>query len=125
MAMTMSGTTLTYNNGTTQTQPFDASSLQNQIAGSATGSVGTYAFLSLTSFSTQTFVQNGTISGSLSGYHYPGFLRQSTGTVNTDLSHTSWITAGSTPTSGTWRRMGSIADSINRQWKGTLFLRVS
>ena len=91
MAMTLSSTTLTYNDGSTNT-----TNIQNTTAGLGAGAIGSYAFLTLP----------GNGAARAPGYEVAG----------SSLRHTSGAgtlgnpPSGSTPTtpSGSWRLMGEL-----------------
>ena len=128
MAISISGTTLTFNDATTQTTAavVSTSTVLSATAGASLGAVGTYAFLGGGSTNT-TYVAGSTYAGS--GLRYAG-ASKSTFSFNSTAYRglVSGGTVGGTP-SGTWRAMGN-AQAITCGCGGTenpagitLFLR--
>lgn len=121
MAVTVSGTSITFNDATVQTTAAGApttAQVLNATAGAALGAVGTYAFLSRVAYSNTPNVAGTTYAGSV--LRYAGGL-SFTGTG-------AYISIGSVTPSGTWRAMG-LAGNVNNGCVasefGTLFLRIS
>ena len=106
MAVTVSGTSITFNDGTTQTTAAGApttAQVLNATAGASVGAVGTYAFLGETSATTTapgatragsslryTTIATSATFSIIAGYGYPAYA----------------VTSGTNAPSGTWRCMG-------------------
>jgi hypothetical protein len=106
MAVTVGGTSITFNDGTTQ-----STGVLNAIAAASVGAVGTYAFLARST------------GGVTAGTTYSGSEIQYSGVYNgTSLSTGNNVVSGgfNGVVSGTWRAMGS-----GPTYTATLFLRVS
>lgn len=103
------------NNTKTMTPLRVAQAVASAIAGSATGGVGTYAFLSVTSVSI-TVSPGQTFAGS--SLQYAGVNNSVSGGLNA-------LTSGRTGSlSGTWQAMGFCTGLGNRE-SSTMFLRIS
>jgi hypothetical protein len=118
MAITVGGTTITFNDGTTQSTAGGApttAQVLNATAGASVGAVGTYALLKATSYTQGVIQPGGTAAGSGLSYY--------------DVRNG----AQSGTASGTWRCMG-LSNSYT-QWVccqgqvyytgATLWLRIS
>lgn len=119
MAVTVGGTSITFNDGTVQTTAAGGAPTTAQVlsatAGASVGAVGTYAFLSMVPYSNASTAPGATRAGSslryAGGVSYP----------STNLSSIS----GTSP-AGTWRAMGNqVGNSDPSGEYGTLFLRIS
>lgn len=110
MAVTVGGTSITFNDGTTQTTAAGGAPTTAQVlsayGGASFGAVGTYAVLSVTS--TSAYVNsNGTASGSILRYDTNTGYGIAGGT-GTSYS-TSYTAFGGTAPSGTWKKMGGAS----------------
>ncbi len=131
MAVTVGGTSITFNDGTTQTTAASAPS-------TAFGAVGTYALL-MNASNTNNVNVDVTVAGSTLRYNHTG----NTGAIpnNTLVSGTvyrdnnSTYPGGGTAPSGTWRKMSSgrtyLAEVVccgtrtNYFWFSALYVRIS
>lgn len=126
MTITVGGTAITFNDGTTQTTAAGApttTQVLNATAAAAVGAVGTYAFLGETT--TTTTAAGGTRAGS--ALRYVGVSRQNNGWQNTNVATLSSVQGPSTP-AGTWRAMGhnfSGTSACVLLYGATLWLRIS
>jgi len=123
MAITVSGTSITFNDGTTQTTagggaPTTAQVL-NATAGASVGAVGTYAWLGETA--TTATAAGSTRAGS--ALRYAGILTNTSYTATVITGVTS-VGAGGTP-AGTWRAMGRSYGDATPYYGATLWLRIS
>lgn len=117
MAITVAGTTITFNDGTVQSTAASAvttTSVLNATAGASVGAVGSYAFLRATGGESAltTLIPGGTRAGST--LRYTGATQQTHSTVP----------------AGTWRCLGLgyyTYDSYGLQYgpNGTVWLRIS
>jgi len=101
MAVTVSGTTITFNDATVQTTAAGAvttTAVLNATAAASVGAVGTYAMLSRPTSSNASTAAGGTAAGS--GLRYSGGLAQTNG-----LAFGPYIS--DTAPAGTWRSMGN------------------
>lgn len=112
MAITVSGTTITFNDGSTQT-----TSVLNATAAASVGAVGTYAMLSRPAGDTTQTLPGNTVSGSsmryAGGYSKTNFLMNAIYT---------------TAPAGTWRCMGFQDGEVEcglPSQSASLFLRIS
>ena len=121
MAITVSGTTITFNDGTTQTTAGGSVSTATVLAataGATVGDVGTYAMLSRTSGSVGSTAPGVTLAGS--SLVYSGGLSVYTGGARNMNS--------TTVPAGTWRAMGfqyAINACCSIAVTATLWLRIS
>lgn len=119
MAVTVSGTSITFNDASVQTTAASAPTTATVLAataGAALGAVGSYAMLSRPSYSNSAIAPNANIAGS--SLRYAG--------ARSNGNNTSGI-SGTAP-SGTWKCMGyaaNISDSYVAGEFATLFLRIS
>lgn len=144
MAITVGGTSITFNDGTTQTTAAGGAPTTAQVlsatAGATAGEVGTYALAAaVNSSGSQAF--NGTTSGSnlrqigvgnfvsSSNYVYPGNGGYQAGGAG---ANTLVVMRGGSTLSGTWRCMGITSNTSfnicgNNYFStyGTLWLRIS
>lgn len=120
MAVTVSGTSITFNDATVQTTAATApttATVLSATAGASVGAVGSYAFLSIFNYANSNINFGTTVAGS--GLRYAGGLSRS-GSGGASISATS--------PSGTWRAMGqasSAACGCALYVYGTVFLRIS
>ena len=118
MAVTVGGTSITFNDGTVQSTAAAAvttTAVLSATAGATAGAVGTYAWLTSTSTSFQLTTNTNYAGSSLRFY---GFYTP--GSVEVVISSNG---DGATP-SGTWKCMGYVqASGAGRST--TLFLRIS
>lgn len=113
MAITVSGTTITFNDATTQTTAGGAVNTTTVLAataGASVGAVGTYGFFRIGTVATN--AAGSTIAGSSLVY----------GGVLTFCGQAS--ISGSTSPSGTWRLMGYSVRACG-QTGGSVWLRIS
>lgn len=116
MPITVAGTQITFNDLTTQNTAavINTTNILNATAGASLGAVGTYAFLSLPSFSGTTLVAGTTYAGST--------LRYAGGASFDTNNNVSGISA--TAPAGTWRAMGFAQGTASPASQfGTLCLR--
>ena len=125
MPVTVRGTDILFNDGTTQGTAATAGGLVttanvlNATAGASLGAVGTYAFLGRNS--TGILTPGSTYAGS--GLRYAGFIKLDpyldwTGSSTTDGSGTT-----SPVPAGTWRAVGGTNTTVRAG--ATMFLRIS
>jgi hypothetical protein len=116
MTITVGGTAITFNDGTTQTTAGGAvntSTVLSATAGASVGAVGTYAFL---------FRNDG--NAFTAGTTYAASVLRYAGVYSTAGSCYQFAnvwTAGAAP-SGTWRAMGSVS---SQAYGSAVFLRIS
>lgn len=118
MAVTVSGTSITFNDGSVQTSAGGAvntTTVLNATAGASLGQVGSYAFLSRPVEVSSPITQGTTYAGS--GLRYAGGSAFGTN-----------VSISSTAPSGTWRALGYgnssyICGAVYQY--ATLFLRIS
>lgn len=137
MAVTVGGTSITFNDGTTQTTAAGGAPTTEQVlnatAGASVGAVGTYAFLGMAG---QTTISTGsTYSGSSLRYAGVALNTTSSGSASWATGNTLDLQAyapnGGGAPAGTWRAMGySRGGSLGTcppQYfaPATLFLRIS
>lgn len=120
MTITVGGTSITFNDATTQSTAAASPTTANVLAataGASVGAVGTYAFLVFPGVTYTNFVAGSTYAGSTLAY---------SGYISPD-STTGGLFGGGTgaTVSGTWRAMGSSTISSNSYRRATLFLRIS
>ena len=123
MGISISGTTLTFNDATTQTTAATAAALVtttnvlNATAGASVGAVGTYAFLVDTTNSNSNVAAGSTIAGSSLRY----------GNLSIDACGALSLGRYSGTPSGTWRIMGYGARPVGNFGDKyvTVFLRIS
>ena len=116
MAVTVGGTSITFNDATTQTTAAVNATTANVLAataGATAGAVGTYAFLRPAN--TTTYAAGSTLAGS--SLRYNGALNAAEAVV--------YITSDGTTVSGTWRCMGHRQLPQNADQASTLWLRIS
>lgn len=127
MAVTVGGTSITFNDGTVQSTAAGAvttAAVLNATAGATLGAVGTYAYLSRPAYSN---------TESIPGTNYAGSSFRYAGSISAINPATSSYSISSSGPSGTWKCMGLAASSVvtdpysgtlSREM-GTLFLRIS
>lgn len=121
MAITVGGTSITFNDGTTQSTAAGApttAQVLNATAGASVGAVGSYATLSKPSSSSSVVTPGTTIAGS--SLRYSGGFAVGSSTISAGVS--------ATAPAGTWRCMGYVNDKYNccgTVGMSTLFLRIS
>lgn len=118
MAVTVGGTSITFNDGTTQSTAAGAvttTAVLNATAAASVGAVGTYGAL-VPTFGDFTYNPGATIAGS--SLRYAGFYVQNQPQTNG---------VSTTAPAGTWRCMGYARGSSGcfPQYAGTLWLRIS
>lgn len=122
MAVTVGGTSITFNDGTTQSTAAGAvttTAVLNATAGASLGAVGTYAFLGETTSTTTT--AGSTRAGS--SLMYAGLL-STIPFSGTAVAANNFIGNGGTP-AGTWRAMGRCNYGDPDAYGATLWLRIS
>jgi hypothetical protein len=122
MPITVSGTSITFNDATVQTTAAGGAPTTAQVltatAGASVGAVGTYAFLSTVVNNTSAITAGNTFAGS--------DLRYFGATVNANEGQSLSSAAFGTAPSGTWRAMGTSNKVVGFPAFGiTLFLRIS
>lgn len=121
MAVTVSGTSITFNDATVQTTAASAPTTATVLAataGASAGAVGTYAFLSRVAFSNTGTAAGSTVAGSSLRYAGGASYLSSVGSSPSSISGTAPV--------GTWRAMGQANGSACYAVEfGTLWLRIS
>lgn len=123
MTITVGGTSITFNDGTTQSTAAIAPTTANVLAATASaaaGAVGSYAFLGVAT-NPNAISAGGTLAGSSLRY-----LGINTIDTNWSFAGTKSITgtASGTP-AGTWRAMGYVYSLASSSWGASLWLRIS
>ena len=122
MPVTVRGTDILFNDGSTQNTAAitaNTTNVLNATAAASVGAVGTYAFLANATAFAGVYAPGSTVAGS--SLRYAGGNSQSNGTAGTNSI------SGTAP-AGTWRCMGNVTfwnDYSGSGRFGSVFLRIS